>query len=290
MIPVRNRHDAVSDSFIPEGNMTDVSEVLTDAGARDALAQLDQATMLAQQSISEEGLPAGENADQVVMQAADDTRVQVLRNRAKRQRDRGVQGLARRHDGVASVLREVQLQERVVGSAFERYFATIENGIHFISKLGGFFVGDTNAEKLLDQIKTRVKQMEDRVNTEADQIAVVLEAHRSNTEWIVPQYTNPAAKHQIQVRTPLANRVATVFVVQDRYLQQLNQLVWNGEAESDAVEQSEYQIKQDVRGLAQFIAKTLRAIQNKTEAKKAPEAPAAQQQTEPAQPEMLAAA
>jgi len=290
MIPVRNRHDAVSDSFIPEENMTDVSEVFTDAGARDALAQLDQATMQAQQSISEEGLPAGANADQVVLQAAEDTRVQVLRNRAKRQRDRGVQGLARRHDGVASVVREVQLQERVVGSAFERYFATIENGIHFISKLGGFFVGDSNAEKLLDQIKTRVKEMEDRVNTEADQIAVVLDAHRSNNEWIIPEYTNPAAKHQIQVRTPLANRVATVFVIQDKYLQQLNQLVWNGEAESDAVEQSEYQIKQDVRGLAQFIAKTLRAIQNKTEAKKAPEAPAVQQQPETAQPDMLAAA
>lgn len=290
MIPVRNRHDAVSDSFIPEGNMTDATEVLTEAGARDALAQLDQASMQAQQSISDEGLPAGANVDQVVLQAADDTRVQVLRNRAKRQRDRGVQGLARRHDGVASVLREVQLQERVVGSAFERYFATIENGIHFISKLGGFFVGDANAEKLLDQIKMRVKQMEDRVDTEAGQIAVVLDAHCSNAEWIVPQYTNPAAKHQIQVRTPLANRVATVFVIQDKYLQQLNQLVWNGEAESDAVEQSEYQIKQEVRGLAQFIAKTLRAIQNKTEAKKALETPAVQQQTEAAQPELLAAA
>lgn len=270
--------------------MTIATEVLTDAGARDALAQLDQASLQAQQSISDEAVPAAGSADQVVLQAADDTRVQVLRNRAKRQRDRGVQGLARRHDGVASVLRVVKLQERVVGSAFERYFATIENGVHFISKLGGFFVGDANAEKLLEQIKARVMQMEDRVNTEAGQIALVLEAHRTNTEWIVPEYTNPAAEHQIQVRTPLANRVATVFVTQDKYLQQLNQLVWNGEAESDAVEQSEYQIKQEVRGLAQFIAQTLRAIQNKTEAKKASEAPAAQQEAEAAQPEMLAAA
>lgn len=270
--------------------MTEASEVLTEAGAREALAQLDQASLQAQQSISDEALPAGASADQVVLQAADDNRVQVLRNRAKRQRDRGVQGLARRHDGVASVLRDVQLQERVVGSAFERYFATIENGIHFISKLGGFFVGDANAEKLLEQIKARINQMEERVKTEAGQVAVVLEAHRSNDEWIVPQYTNPAAKHQIQVRTPLANRVATVFVTQDKYLQQLNQLVWNGEAESDAIEQSEYQIKQEVRNLAQFLAKTLRAIQNKTEAKKASDAPAAQQQTEAAQPELLAAA
>jgi hypothetical protein len=248
------------------------------------------ASLLAQQSISDDALPAAANADQVVLQAADDTRVQVLRNRAKRQRDRGVQGLARRHDGVASLIRVVELQERVVGSAFERYYATIENGIHFIAKLGGFFVGDANAEKLLDQIKARVKQMEDRVNTESGQIALVLDAHRSNAEWIIPEYTNPAAKHQVQIRTPLANRVATVFVIQDKYLQQLNQLVWNGEAEGDAVEQSEYQIKQEVRGLAQFIAKTLRAIQNKTEAKKASDAPAAQQQAEAAHPEILAAA
>jgi len=54
----------------------------------------------------------------------------------------------------------VQLQERVNGSAFERYYVLIKQGIHFISKLGGFFVGDVNAEKLLDTIKTKVTQIE----------------------------------------------------------------------------------------------------------------------------------
>jgi len=250
--------------------MTTVPDVLSDSAARDALKELDVSAQLSQQSLSEDAAPAAAvSADQAVLQATDDARVQQLRNRAQRQRARGVQGLNRRHDGVASLIRNVQLQERVIGSAFERYYASIEQGIHFISKLGGFFVGDANAEKLLDSIKTKVTEIEQRLATETGQISVVLEAHAENKDWIVPQYTNPAAKHEVQIRTPLANRVASAFVKQDQYLQQLNQLVWNGEAEGDAVERSEYQIKKEVRDLAQFIARTLRGIQNKTEVTKA---------------------
>lgn len=257
-------------TFIPEDSMTTAApEVLSDSAARDALRELDTASLLVQQSMSDNAAPATANADQVVLQATDEARVQLLRNRAKRQRDRGVQGLARRHDGVASLIRAVELQERVIGSAFERYYAGIEHGIHFISKLGGFFVGDDNADKLIETIKEKVTEMEARLATETEQIKMVLEAHSTNADWIKPEYTNPAAKHTIQIRTPLANRVASAFIKQDQYLQQLNQLVWNGEAEGDAVELSEYQIKKEVRDLAQFIARTLRGIQNKTEAKKA---------------------
>jgi hypothetical protein len=267
---------------------TATTEVLTDAAAREALTELDTAHQLAQQSMSDAPAPSVGTADQAVLQATDDARVQQLRNRAKRQRARGIEGLARRHDGVASIVRTVVLQERVIGSAFERYFASIEHGIHFMTKLGGFFVGDDNADKLLDTIKTKIAEMEQRITAEAGQISVVLEAHAENADWIVPQYTNPAATHAVQIRTPLANRVASAFLKQDQYLQQLNQLVWNGEAEGDAVEQSEYQIKKEVRDLAQFILRTLRGIQTKTEAKK-PVEPAALQLVESQPAEKLAA-
>lgn len=270
--------------------MTTAPEVLSDSAAREALKELDTAALLAQNSLTDDPAPAATIiADQAVLQAADDGRVQQLRNRAKRQRARGVEGLARRHDGVASLIRNVELQERVVGSAFERFYATIEHGVHFIQKLGGFFVGDANAEKLLDTIKTKITDMEDRVSKEAGQISLVLDAHKDNADWIRPKYTNPAAKHEIQIRTPLANRVASVFVKQDQYLQKLNELVWNGEAEGDAVEQSEYQIKKEVRELAQFINRTLRGIQNKTEANK-PAGPAADAAEVAAQPEVAMAA
>jgi hypothetical protein len=274
--------------------MTTAPEVLSESAARDALRELDTASQLAQQSVSDDAAPitaAAGNADEAVLQATDDARVQQLRNRAQRQRARGIQGLARRHDGVASIIRTVELQERVIGSAFERYYASIEHGIHFIAKLGGFFVGDENADKLMDTIKTKITEMEQRIATEHGQISAVLEAHAENSDWIVPEYTNPAAKHTVQIRTPLANRVAGAFLKQDEYLQQLNQLVWNGEAEGDAVEQSEYQIKKEVRDLAQFILRTLRGIQNKTEAKKAaaPAAPAALELVE-AQPAVALAA
>jgi hypothetical protein len=269
--------------------MSTASETLSESAAREALQDLDHASLLSQQSLSDTPLAPTVNADAAVLQAADDGRVQVLRNRAKKQRERGVQGLARRHDGVASLIRTVELQERVVGSSFERYFAGIEHGIHFITKLGGFFVGDANADKLIDTIKDKISEMETRIETEAEQMDEVMKAHAANEEWIKPQYTNPAAKHTVQIRTPLANRVASAFVKHDAFLQQQNELVWNGEADGDAVEMSEYQIKQEVRSLAQFIAKTLRGIQNKTEAKKAAEPVAAQQPVESQPAEKLAA-
>lgn len=88
--------------------------------------------------------------------------------------------------------------------------------------------------------------------------------------WLVPQYADAAAKHEVQLRSIMANRLLRVFEMYDQHLVQLQQLVWNGEAEADEIETREYEIKTQVRGLQEFIRRSLVGIQTKTQPKAVP--------------------
>jgi hypothetical protein len=254
-----------------------VENGLSTTEARSAIAEVDAAASMAEQALDDtRPSPAANSIDEQVLGAVSAVNVDILRNKAKRQREKGIENLARRHDGIASVITRVQLNERVVASAFERYFATIETGIHVINKSGAMFVGEAAATKLEQSIIERVAGMEERINGELSRIRVSLDVHASRSDWIKPTYTKPAGDHEVQLRTRLANRVLAVFRKQDEFVVVLNQLCWNDEAELDAIEMEELNIKKEMRGLAQFISRTLRGMRNKVAPKEAaaPSAPA----------------
>lgn len=237
---------------------------LSNNEARKAIAEVDAAANMAEQALDDaRPAPAVHSVDEQVLGAVSAANVDILRNKARRQREKGIENLARRHDGVASILLRVQLNERVVASAFERYFATIETGIHVISKSGPMFVGDAAAAKLQQSIIDRVSAMEERITGEISRVRVSLDVHASRSEWIKPSYTRPAADHEVQMRTRLAKRVLVVFQQQDEFVVMLNQLCWNDEAEQDAIEMEELAIKKEMRGLAQFISRTLRGMRTR---------------------------
>jgi hypothetical protein len=247
-----------------------VENGLSTTEAHRAIAEVDAAASMAEQALDDtRPAPAANSVDEQVLGAVSAVNVDILRNKAKRQREKGIESLARRHDGVASVITRVQLNERVVASEFERYFATIETGIHVISKSGAMFVGDAAAAKLEQSIVERVASMEERISGELSRIRVSVDVHASRTDWIKPTYTKPAADHEVQLRTRLANRVLAVFRKQDEFVVVLNQLCWNDEAELDAIEMEELNIKKEMRGLAQFISRTLRGMRNKVAPKEA---------------------
>lgn len=189
--------------------------------------------------------------------------VQKLRQRAQRERARGVENLSRRHDGVASVVAEVKINERVVASAFERFFAGIENGVHVITKRADLFVGEKNADQIQQTIVSKVAAMELRIMQQLDQVKVPMELHSASEGFLMPTYTNPAAAHKVQLRTKLALRIMNVFKKQDEFVVTLNALAWNDEVEADAIEQEEQQIKKEMRDLANFIGRTVRGMRNK---------------------------
>ena len=253
-------------------------DVLTTDAARIAIAEVDAAAIMAEQALDDtRPAPSQTSVNDQVLGAVLAVNVDILRNKAKRERHKGIENLARRHDGVASVISKVELNERVVASAFERYFATIEMGIHVINKSGVMFVGEKAAAQLMDTIVERIESMETRIDGELNRIRVSLAVHTSREDWLKPTYTRPAADHEVQLRTRLANRVLAVFRKQDEFIVVLNQLCWNDEAEMDAIEMEELNIKKEMRGLAQFINRTLRGMRNRVAPKEAPAATSAPQ-------------
>ncbi|KFC72634.1 hypothetical protein [Massilia sp. LC238] len=241
---------------------------LSSTEARNTIAELDMASNMAEQALDDtRPAPAANTVDEQVLGAVSAANVDILRNKARRQREKGIENLARRHEGVASLITRAELKERVVASAFERYFATIETGIHVIHKSGAMFVGEAAAAKLEQSIVDRIASMEERIDGELARIRVSLAVHESRADWIKPTYTRAAADHEVQLRTRLANRVLQVFRKQDEFVVVLNQLCWNDEAESDAIEMEELNIKKEMRGLAQFISRTLRGMRNKVQPK-----------------------
>lgn len=250
--------------------MNNIENELSSDGARSAIAEVDHAAAMAKDALDDtRPAPVAGSVDESVLNAVSAANIDVLRNKAKRQRAKGIENLQRRHDGVASIITSVQLNERVVASAFERYFATIETGIHVISKSGAMFVGETAAEKLLQTIVDKITEMEQRIDGELARQRVALEIHQARSDWLKPSYTRPAADHEVQLRTRLANRVLGIFRKQDQFVVMLTQLVWNDEAEQEAVEMEELAIKKEMRSLAQFIQRTLTGMRNRVAPKAA---------------------
>lgn len=252
---------------------------LSTTEARSAIAEVMMAHDMADQALDDSRpAPTAGSIDAHVLGSVSADNVDILRNKARRQREKGIENLARRHEGVASIIANVELNERVVASAFERFFATIETGIHVISKSGPMFVGEAAAAKLEASIIERVEAMEARITGEIERSRVSLNVHASRDDWLKPTYTRPAAAHEVQLRTRLANRVLGVFRKQDEFVVILNQLCWNEEAEQDAIEMEELAIKKEMRGLAQFISRTLRGMRNKVAPKETVAANEAEQQ------------
>lgn len=206
--------------------------------------------------------------------------VEVLRRRAKIQRERGAKSLDRRHDGIASVVRPVSLNERVVGSSFQRFFPVIENNIYVIHRRGQQFF---NAKSLETIDATLVKMMLDfRTELQKElsaQAKQVEDLKADNPLFTQPAYTAPAATHNVQVRTPLALRIIELFEMQDKLIAGLQVLLWNNEVELKAIEDQELRLKKQIREMAKFTGRTLRSMRNKVkpaDASETAEAPAAE--------------
>jgi hypothetical protein len=196
-----------------------------------------------------------------------DAEVDKFRQRAQKQRATGVMNLKKRHEGIASVVRNVIINERVVGSAFERHMATIENGIYVIGKRGADFFGPAGFESINASILDRIADMEIRVRRELQALQVQLKVLSADEDsFIMPTYTRPASEREVQLRTPHAIRVLNVFLDADKVIAHLQALLWNAQAEQAAVDAEELQVKKEMKALAIFLNRTLKAMRNKIDA------------------------
>ncbi|MGX9712649.1 hypothetical protein ACWYXJ_00175 [Janthinobacterium lividum] len=194
-----------------------------------------------------------------------ESEVVALRERAQRQRARGVKQLSNRHDGVASILVTVSLNERSVGSAFERWFSSIENGIYVTWKRGEMFVGKAGAEVLMQMITDKVGELEADASASEKSVQQSMQMMLTDSS-VLPMYTSPAAKHEVQLRTLLSKRVLSVIERNDRTLTNLVKLQWNGEVGQDEIEAQEGKVKKGLRELAGLLNRTVRAFRQRGDA------------------------
>jgi Mg2+ and Co2+ transporter CorA len=185
-----------------------------------------------------------------------------FRERAKRQRERGIRNLERRHDGVLSMMESVELNERVVASSFQRYYSTIEAGLNAITRRGPLILGVEATRIVLQEIDQRIATLLEGSEKEFNAINVDLEMASQSTDWMAPGYTNPAASHEIQIRTPRAKKVIGIFKFKDKTITAMQQLVWNGHMEVSAVERAELQLKTEIRELYNAIVRAMRGLSN----------------------------
>lgn len=247
---------------------------VVDAAAQ-AMNELHEVSLQTEQIIAElDGKPAGTTPSTVEPVTEDET--ERLRQRARRQRERGLKDIQRRYVGVASMLIPVVLNERVVGSAFERFFAVIENGLYVMTKHGEMFLGEKAAEQLMVTISDRIKKIEADADAELAATEIQIGVHAERTDWLAPTYIAPAAAHEVQVRTRLGADFCRVFVKLDKIMANLQALAWNGEVELSQIDDQEYRIKRDVRDLAKFTARTIRGMRTKVAPKAEAEAQIAQ--------------
>jgi hypothetical protein len=228
------------------------------------LAEIDHAEQLAKASETDQN--SGGTAESIRTEATSGAEGDQLRDRARKQRLRGQRSLAKRHDGVASSLADVKLNERVVGSAFERFFPTIENGIYVISRRGEMVMGKAATEQILKQIDERISAAEKTATAELAGIRTQIEIHAKNTGWLKPTYTNPACEHEVQLRTPRSVRVVKIFETKDQIVAGMQEMAWNNETEMAQIETVEFDMKREFREIFNFINAALRGMRTKVEA------------------------
>jgi hypothetical protein len=220
----------------------------------------------------EEVSMAAEDAELLVSQISDDShgapsisrelREQSMRERAKKEREKGVANLKKRHAGVNVHIRRITINERVAGAAFERFFHVIENSIYTITRRGEMFVGKDACKQIMDTVEKNIVEMESQIATDRAQVDMRLSVYKSSDDFLQTTYTAPAAVHDVEFRTKLSLRVAELFIGQDQIIAGQQALHWNGDIDLSIIEDQERKLKKELRKLTTFFARTLRGMNN----------------------------
>lgn len=225
----------------------------------DAKAALEEVILADQQMAGDESAPRSQSRDSDLTEK----QVEQFRDRAQKQRARGKKDLARRHDGVASVVKTVHIKERVIGSAFQRYFAAIENGLSVIDRRAEMFVTQNNVNQIAEKIQEIIESVNSDLVTLEASVKVQLEVAGSASDFVTPGYTGDAASHEVQIRTKTALSALRLFERYDKVLQGVQTLHWNDVVEQKYIEDVELQAKQGFNKLFKFVSQTLRGMRNK---------------------------
>lgn len=227
------------------------------ANAQFARSESDNATMVPQVELSEEAIAA-----------VNEERIATYRARAKAQRARGVKSLAERHQGVPAILEQVKIDVPAVAALVERWYASMEFGIHVLKRRGAIVLGDKRAEALHAAMEEQLVELEKRAKASMVIVENALKEATTNaavadTPLLLPTFAKPAADHEIQMRTREAKRLLEVFKTYDRVLAMCVTLEWNDAFTSKQIATLTDEFRDGMKGLSKFLGQTVRGMKNK---------------------------
>lgn len=234
----------------------------------DTLEEIREASLGTQSILHDETNAGSDLHKSDLNKVVTETEAKMLRERsierANRERQKGQKDLARREEGIASLITVVTINARAIASAFQRRFYKIENGIYVVSSRGEFAIGAVPAKKLIDTIVKKIEAMEKKYAETLTLYTTTITEHKSQSPgFLEPEYTRPSAEVEVQLRTKLSVRVVNMFKTQDQIIAALQTLYWNNIVEEDVIEKQEAQLKRDTRILATFLTRALDGMYNK---------------------------
>lgn len=239
--------------------MNKVEETVSTAEARAAVDEI-RAVAQAASVIPGDGAPTTE----ATLPDFSEDQVERMRKRAERQRSKGRKELSRRHDGVASMVTNVSLKERVIGSSFERFFATIESGVSLIERRGEMIVGEKAATDLINKVNGMLDSMSQELEASEAALQTQMTVASAMAGFVKPVYTGDAASHEVQIRTRTAVKALNLFYRYDKILQDMQVLFWNGHVYQKFIEDMELEAKHAFQKIFKFIKTTITGFYNKT--------------------------
>ena len=100
------------------------------------------------------------------------------RARARQQREKGRERLKQRHAGAISKVLTVSLNERAVGSTFERFFAALEDDLFTIVRIGNIELSNQDHAVLLDATEKQLEACAQFFRAELSNAELLLQNHK----------------------------------------------------------------------------------------------------------------
>lgn len=251
-------HSAATTGLAPEGELDLDAASVAVAEIRASASALDAALS--------DGETTGGTEGSARRQAPETRDAEYYRTQAAKQRKKGQENLTKRHDGIASQIVTIQLNERVIGSSFERFFAPVEDAIYQIVRRGPSVLGIAESKLVIDSLTTLMLEVEKTVNADAEGINLQLADLSQREDFIKPGYTKAAADHQVQIRHRLALKLARLYEKQDGVIVGLQTLVWNFEIDESEIHAQEYKYKKAMSGIHSFVRRVVTGMAKRTSA------------------------
>ena len=183
------------------------------------------------------------------------------RARARQQREKGRERLKQRHAGAISKVLTVSLNERAVGSTFERFFAALEDDLFTIVRIGNIELSNQDHAVLLDATEKQLEACAQFFRAELSNAELLLQNHKDEIDDL--NYTEPATGVEIQVRTRNADKTIDIFRLFDSLLTELRKLEWAQVIEPNQLSETERKGKDQIFALRRFLARQAIRVRNR---------------------------